>query len=96
VDAVIEVDETGQVVDSSPLDRAAGPEALTDRVRDGAVGQDLRVTVHAGLCGREAGERGLLNRGVAISAVDPVIADMVFMAERHRLLASDPNLCHVG
>src|SRR3954451_17063211 len=40
----------------------------------------------ADLGGRDAGERRFLNRPVAIAAVDAVVADVVLVAERDRLL----------
>ena len=41
---------------------------------------------HAGLGRRHAGEGRRLDRGVAIAAVDADVADVVLVAERHRLL----------
>ena len=50
-----------------------------------AVVPDQLVAVDTGGGGRDAGERRLLDRGVAVPAVDAQPRDMVVVAERHRL-----------
>ena len=47
---------------------------------------DLGVAVHAGFRRRDIRERRLLDRGVAVPAVDPDAADVVRMAELDGLL----------
>jgi hypothetical protein len=54
------------------------------------------VTIHADLGGRNAGERGLFHRRVAVTAIDAVVTNVVFMAELHRLAARDTDLRHIG
>jgi hypothetical protein len=91
VNAVIEVNEVGQVVHACPMDRTVFSKAGAHRFEHGAVGPNLRVAVHAGLCRRNSSERTLLDRRVAISAVDSDSRDMVFMTKRNRLIARDAN-----
>ena len=55
VNTVIEIDVIGHVVNSSPLNRLARSRALSDRLKVGAVGPNLRVAVHAGLRRRHSG-----------------------------------------
>src|SRR5262249_8947521 len=95
VDAVIEIDEVGQVVDARPYDRLAGPEALAHRLQKRAVGEKLRVAIHTGRGRREAGERRSLGRRVAGPAVDPLVAGMVLVRERHGLPSWDESPCVV-
>ena len=45
---------------------------------------------HAGFNGRDIGESGCFNRGMTIPAIDADAGDVVFVAERHRLL-----LCNI-
>jgi len=88
VDAVVEVDEVRQVVHARPLDRAVGAEAVADRLEERAVRKNLRVAVHTRLGRRDAGERGLLDRRMAVAAVDAVAGDVALVAELNRLLAA--------
>src|SRR5581483_7326709 len=48
---------------------------------------DLRVAVHARFGGRHVGKTGRLDTRVTVPAIDPQSADMVRMAEGHRLFA---------
>ena len=61
VNAVIEIDEVGELVDSRPLQRFAGAVAGADRLEQLGVGPDLRVAVHAGLRRRNSREAGGFN-----------------------------------
>ena len=53
------------------------------------------MAIHAGLGRRNAGERTLFDRGVAITAVDAIVADVMFVAKRNRLAARDADLSDV-
>ncbi len=86
VNAVIEIREFGQVVNAFPLDRFVVAEAGPHRLKIRAVGPDLAVAVHAGLRRRHPGRCGRLHCLMAITAIDPVVADVMLMAELHRLL----------
>ena len=96
VNAMIKVNEAGKIMDPSPLDGLPGAKTFSHRFQHRAVCPDLSVTVHARLGRRNAGERTFLDRGMAIAAIDAVIADMVFMAKRHRLTAGDTSFRYIG
>ncbi len=87
VDAVVEVDVVGKIVNFGPLNGLIGTVALADRFQRGAVDPDLRVAVHAGLGGRHHGMLRILNARVAVAAFNAHRADVVGMAERDRLFA---------
>lgn len=74
VKAVVEIDEIGEIVDPYPLERAVAAITLPHRLQHRAVGPDLGMTAHAGLGGRDPRERGLLDRRMAVGAVDPETA----------------------
>ena len=95
MNAVIEIDEARQVVDSCPLERLPGTETFPHRLQNRTLGPDLRVAIHADLGGWNAGERGLFHRSVAVTAIDAVITDVMLMAELHRLAARNTDLRHV-
>src|SRR5206468_9032347 len=94
VNAVVKVDEIGQIVDARPLDRSAGPEALAHRLEERTVRKDLRVTVHAGARRGNAGERRILNRRVTVAAIDAVARHVALVAELDRLFARDTSASH--
>jgi hypothetical protein len=91
VDAVIEVGIIRQVMNARPLDRLAGLPRIAHRLEDRRIRPNLRVARHANLRRRNSGEGGLLDAGVAISAIDPKPADMMLMAEWHRLFEWNVN-----
>ena len=45
------------------------------------------MAVHAGFRRRDTSNGGSLDGGMTVAAVEPVIADVVFVAELHRLRA---------
>ena len=95
VDAVVEVDEVGKIVNAGPLERPIVPETRSHRLQHGAVGPDLRVASHTGLRGRQAGEGTLFDRRMAVAAVESETADVVLVAEGDRLLARYRHLGQV-
>src|SRR5262249_25632117 len=99
VDAVVEVDEVGEVVDADPGERLVVRVvfvALSDLVGQRAAGPDLVVAVDAGGGGRDTGGTGPIGRGVAVAAVDAQAGDVMLMAEGHGLLAGDADAGGVG
>src|SRR5215212_3024394 len=96
VDRVVEVDEVGQVVDSRPLDGLVVAVAGADDLQVRALVPDLRVAVHAGLGRRHPGRVRRLDRGVAVAAVDAVVADVVLVRELDGLLHLDELARVVG
>ena len=96
MNTMIEIDKSGEVMNSGPLDRLTGAKTVPDRRQHGAVGPNLGMTVHAGFRRRYAGERTFLNRRMAVTAIDAVIANMMFVTERHGLAARHADLRDVG
>ena len=86
MDAVVEVNVIRQIVNADPFEGPAGLPALTHRLKDRRVFPNLRMARHANLRRRNAGEGGAFDRGVAVTAINSEAADMMLMAERHRLL----------
>jgi hypothetical protein len=87
---VIEISEVRQVVHANPFQGLARFETGAYRLEIRTVGPNLFVTVHADRRRRHAGRRGRLNRGVAVTTVDAVIADVMLVTELDWLLAFDP------
>jgi hypothetical protein len=85
MNAVIEKDEVGKLVYPRPLQRLAGAVAGADGLEQLGIRPDLRVAVHAGLGGRNAGETRSLNGSVAVAAVDAESGDVMLMTEGHGL-----------
>src|SRR5207237_5661317 len=94
VNAVVEVHEVRQIVHARPLNRSPGAEAVAHRLEVRAVRKDLRMAIHARFGRRDPCERRILDRRMAVPAVDAVAGDVAFMAELNRLLARDVRLCH--
>src|SRR5205085_11937029 len=91
--AVIEIDVVGQIVDARPLYGFARACALADRFKIGAVGPNLRVTVHADLSRGDSRRGGSFNRSVTIAAINSVIACVMLVAELKGLLALYESAC---
>lgn len=96
VNAVIEVNKVGQVVDARPAYRLTGPPALANGFQVRAIRPDLRVAVHARPGRRNSRKCGLLNTRVTVAAIDPGVSDMMFVAELNRLLTRKEGLSVVG
>ena len=96
MNAMIEINKTGKVVDSGPLNRLAGAKTLAHRLQHRTIRPDLTMTIHAGLGRRNTRERTLLYRSVAIAAVDAIVADVMFVAKRHRLATRHTDFRDVG
>jgi hypothetical protein len=92
VNAVIEIDEIGEIVDSRPRNRLAGAITGADRFQNLGVGPDLRVTSHARFCGRQTRERGGFDGRVTVAAVDAIVTDVMFMTERDGLVLGDSHI----
>lgn len=92
VNAVIEKDEVGQIVNPNPFDGLAAAPALADRLEVRAVRPNLGVAIHAGLGRGDTRKREFLNRGVTVAAVNAVVTDVVLMAELNRLFAREERL----
>src|SRR6185436_11478481 len=72
-----------------PLQRFPGLKAGAHRFEIGTVSPDLFMTGHTDLSRRHACRCRSLNRCMAITAINAVVADVVFMTELNGLLALD-------
>ena len=92
VNAVIEINEVGKVVNPSPPYWLAGAPALANGFEIRAVRPDLRMAIHAGLGRRNSRVSQLLDSGVTVAAVDAVISDVMFMTKLNGLFAREKCL----
>jgi hypothetical protein len=88
VRAVVEIDVVREVVDLGPLDRFLLPPAGSDGLEELALFPDLRVAVHAGLGRRHSRIGRVLDRRMAVAAIDPQLPGVVPVTELNGLLAS--------
>jgi hypothetical protein len=86
VDRVIEIDVVGQLVDLAPVDRPVFGETRAHRREHRGLRVKLRMTGHAGVRRRHAGDRRYFDSDVAIAAIKAEAPDVVLMAEGHRLI----------
>ena len=96
VNAVIEIDKIRKLVHAHPLQRFSAAVALANGLKIGRIGPDLGVAVDAGLRRRNSGKTGLLDRRMAIAAIDSEPGHVMLMAERNRLIFALPCLRDVG
>ena len=85
VNAVIEKNEIGQLIDALPMEWLLRRETLPDRREHGRLRPNLRMTGHAGFGRRHAGECGFFDGRMAITAIDAEPGNVMLMAERHWL-----------
>jgi len=87
VNAVVEIDKVGKPVDFHPLNRLVCAETLANGFEVRSVGIQDGMAIHAGFRGGDARDGGSLNRGVTIAAIEPVVSNVMLMAELHGLRA---------
>jgi hypothetical protein len=92
MNAVIEIYMIRQTGDLDPLQRHIFRFALDYRLQHRLVREYLRMTGQTGLGGWHTSEGRRLHRRMAIAAIDPQLARMLSMAERHGLTRSEPDL----
>ena len=92
VNAVIEIDKIGKVVDAHPFDGVARAITFADGFEKWAFGPDLGVAGHAGFNGGDIGKRGFFNRGVTIPTIDAHAGHMVFVAKGNGLFFGNLNI----
>ena len=90
VNAVIKICVVRQVVNSDPLNRFAGAKTGAHRFEIRALSPNLLMTIHAGVGRRHSGGGSGFDGGVAVAAIQTVVADVVLVTKLHRLLAFDP------
>ena len=85
VDAVVEVDEVRKLVQPLPVEGMPLLNASISGFKHGLIGVQLRMAGHACRERGDACEGRLLDRSMAVTAVETVITDVVLVAERHGL-----------
>ena len=96
VNGVIKKNEIREVIHPGPANRPTGGETGPNRSEHRRIGPDLRMTRHADVCAGNPGEGAFFDRVVAVTAIDPIIADVVFVTERHRLMERNVDVSGVG
>src|SRR5580693_5619056 len=96
MDTVVEIRIVGKLMNSGPLDWLPRTEAFPDWFQHRARRPYLPVAIHASLGGGDSGERRGFNGRMAITAIDSVVADMMFVTELNGLLSGNECLCRVG
>ena len=89
VDTVVEIGVVRQVVHSGPLDGLTFLPTCSHQFEVWTVGPDLRVAVHTGFGRGHPGARRDFDGRVAVTAVNPVVARVVLVAELNGLLTLD-------
>jgi hypothetical protein len=89
VNTMIEIDKVRQVVNPGPLNGFAGSVTLPHGLQRRRHCPHFRMAIHACLSGRYTGEFRCLHRVMAIPAVNSKASGVMFMTERHGLLAGD-------
>ena len=92
MDTVIEVNMIRQLVHAIPFNGSISLVSVAHRCQQFAADPDLLMASHAGLDLRHPGIGRCLDGGVAVAAINAQCADVLLMAERHRLIADDPAL----
>ena len=80
VRAMVEIGVVGKVVDANPAHRPACGSALSNGCKLFAVSLHELMTVHAGLGRGDVRDRGKLDRGVTVPAIETKLADMELVA----------------
>ena len=77
-------------MDADPLDRFAGAKTRAHRLEIRTVGPDLFMAIHARRSRRQSRGRGCFDGRVTVTAIDAIVADVMFMTELDWLLSFDP------
>ena len=85
VDAVIKKDKIREPVNSLPLNGRVGLIAGSHRFENRAGLPEIRVAGHACFSRRDSGKIRLFDGRVAVPAINPVVAHMMFMTELNGL-----------
>jgi hypothetical protein len=91
VNAVIKIHKVRERVDARPLNRHTALKTRAHGLENGAVGKKLCVAIHAGLSGRKTRKGRRLGGGVAVPAVNAVVANVMLVTEGDRLCRRDAD-----
>lgn len=93
---MIEVNEIRKVVNPCPAERHASAPTLANRFKIWTVRKEFGVAIHANFSRGDPCKRRSFHRDVAISTIDAVIIDMMFVAELDRLPPWNISSCRIG
>ena len=96
MNAVVEIYKIGQAVNFDPLDGFVAAIAFANRFEVGRIIEQHRMAVHAGFCRRDARNGGSFHSGMTVATVNAVVADVMLVAELHRLLTGNVLPRHIG
>ena len=83
-------------MDAVPLYRGIAGETFADGRKHWRVVPNLCMTRHAGIGAWQTSKGRLFDGGVTITAIDAVIANVMFVAEGHRLIQRNIDIGRVG
>ena len=89
VNAVIEIDVVREPMHTNPLDGFIRPVTFAYGLQISGVIEENRMAVHTGLGRGNSGGGGGFDAGMTITAIDPIVAHMMFVAELDGLLPRD-------
>src|SRR6185369_7862399 len=92
MNAVIEIDKVGELVDASPFKRFIGAETFANRFKQCSVRPNLRVAIDTCLGRRNSCEARCLNRSMTITTINSQAGHMVLMTEGHGLRLRDSGI----
>src|SRR5580700_7199938 len=96
MNAVVEINEVGQVVDPGPHQRIAAAKTFPYRFQQPGVRPYLRVAIHASPGGRNSSEARGFDRSMAVAAINSQSGHMMLMAERDRLRPRHFSVSNIG
>ena len=96
VDAMVEVDEIGEVMNAVPLHRLSRAIGVANGLKQCGVGPNLRVTGHTRFRGRNSRKCRLLDGTMTIPAVDPQASHVMLMAKRDGLITENSLVGEIG
>ncbi len=90
VNTVIEINVVRKIVHTRPLQRLARSETGAHRLEIGTVRPNLLVAIHADRGRGDTCGSSRFNRRMAVAAIDPIVACVMFVAELNGLLNFNP------
>src|SRR5690242_15296667 len=95
MNAMVEINIVRQIMDPVPLQRSIADKTCANRRERGRVVPNLRVTRHAGIGAGHTRKGRLLNGRMAITAINSVIAHVMFVTEGNRLIEGNVHVSGV-
>src|SRR5688572_15159162 len=95
MNAVIEIRVFGQVMNAFPFDGFVLAKTRSYRFQIFGISEELAMAIHARLRRGHASGRGRLDRLMAVTAIDTIVADVMLVTELNRLILFDVNACQI-